>query len=182
MANPNPQVFAQTFESLFKRALEGRIDPATKGKLKEIGVDLDKPLLPVYPFATWMQSVALCAAAVHPGKRPEEARYLLGRAVITGYGQTVLGRALLRFLKLMGPTLAIRNATNSFKTGNNFTETRLEELGPGKVNLWMNDVGGYPEFTAGILAAGVEAAGGKDVKVDHQHRAPSATYKISWSA
>lgn len=142
-------VFAQTLESLFGRALGRKLSPETKARLRVLGIDLDRPWEATYPFGAWMEAVAITAGAIHPDKSSVEGRYLLGRAVILGYAETVTGRALMRFLKLMGPTQTLRNATNSFKTGNNFTETRLTELGPGLADLWMNDVGGYPEFTAG---------------------------------
>ncbi len=175
-------VFAQTLESLFGRALGRRLPAETKARLRVLGIDLDKPWEATYPFGAWMEAVDVTARALHPDKGPVEARYLLGRAVTLGYAETMTGRALMRFLKLMGPTLTLRNATNSFKTGNNFTETRLTELGPGRADLWMNDVGGYPEFTAGIIAAGVEVAGAKDVRVAFDHHVPAATYHVSWRA
>lgn len=174
-------VFAQTFESLFVRALGGETDPRLKSKLKEIGVDLERPLEPAYPFDVWMKAVDLSAAAVHPALSPAEARFLLGRALIDGYRQTMIGRATLRFLKVMGPHKAVETAANAFKTGNNYTETRLEDVGPRQVELWLNEVGPFPEFTAGIVAAGVEASGASEVKVDCiAHDGHAATYAISW--
>ncbi|MBI5545876.1 MAG: DUF2378 family protein [Deltaproteobacteria bacterium] len=179
---PEQLVFAQTFESLFVRALGGKIDEGMRARLRELGVDVDR-LEPAYPFATWMKAVALAASMVYPEKPPPEAQQLLGRAVIEGYRATLIGRTLLRFLKVMGPRTAVSTATNAFKTGNNYTETRLRELGPTSVELWMNEVGPFPEFTQGILAAGVEASGARGVKISYsKHDGHAALYSISWES
>lgn len=175
-------VFAQTLEGLYVRALGGRINRATIARLREIGVDLERPLSPAYTFDVWMKSLALVGAAVFPDKSPEEGRFQLGKAFIEGFRQTTIGRALLRFLRLIGPRKALETAANAFKTGNNYTETRVRDLAPAKVELWMNEVGPYPEFSAGLILAGVEASGARDVRVHcTQHDGHAATYVIEWT-
>lgn len=175
-------VFGSTFEGLFQRALGEKIDAKTKQRLKTAGVDVDQPLKSTYPFDTWMQAIAICAEGVHPDLSPLEGRRQLGRALVTGYQQTLVGRAMLRFVKFKGPRKALDSCRNTMRSGNNYTETTLKEVAPTCVELWMNVVGPYPEFTAGIFEAGIEVSGGSACQVDVvSHDGMAATYKISWN-
>ena len=174
-------VFSPTFEGLFQKALGDKLDAKTRERLRAIGVNLDKPLEPAYPFATWMKAIAVCAEDVHTDVSPVEGRRRLGQALVTGYRETFIGRAMLRYLKIKGVRKAIETCRKTFKSGNNYTETTITEIGPNCVELWMNIVGEYPEFTAGIIEAGVEVAGGteRDVRIV-SHDGTAATYRITW--
>jgi uncharacterized protein (TIGR02265 family) len=175
-------VFGPTFEGLFQRALGNQIDSGTKDRLKAAGVDVDLPLAPTYPFDTWMQAIAICAEGVHPSLAPVEARRQLGRALVTGYRQTLVGRALLRFVKFKGTRKMLDGLRNTLRSGNNYSEVTIKDLSPTSVEIWTNVVGPYPEFTAGILEAGVEESGASSWKVEvAAHDGMAATYRVSWS-
>jgi uncharacterized protein (TIGR02265 family) len=175
-------VFSHTVEGLYQRALGGRIDSACLGRLRDIGLDLGRPLLPAYPFDVWMKSIAIVAENVFPGVQPVEARRRLGEELIRGYRETYLGRATLAVAKVFGPKRTLRRSAHNFRSGNNYTEVKIEETGPTSMEMWMNLVGPYPEFTQGIISAGMEVAGAHDVKVEISHHdGEAATYRIAWS-
>jgi hypothetical protein len=67
MAPANPEerlVFTPAMEALFVRALGRMVTPDLVSSLRELGIDLEKPLLPAYPFSQWVRALELSAAAL----------------------------------------------------------------------------------------------------------------------
>ncbi|MDY7229235.1 DUF2378 family protein [Hyalangium rubrum] len=176
-----PLVFEQTVEALFVRALGRRLTPECKSRLRQAGLDVDQKLKPAYSFTSWMTFVCIAAQELYPGLPVEEGAFKLGEAYIDGFRETMLGRAVLSLLRVLGPRRTLARATQNFRAGNNFTECRLKELGPTQFELWMNDVGSSPAFTAGIIHAGLRVAGAQDIRVEPSGYAGDAcTYQLSW--
>jgi uncharacterized protein (TIGR02265 family) len=175
-------VFEQTIEAVFVRALHGRVTPNCKARLRQAGLDLDRKLRPAYPFDAWMTFLRITAEELFPGEPLEQGAFQIGEACIDGFRETMLGRAVLSLLRVLGPKRALMRATQNFRAGNNYTESRLKELGPRQFELWMNEVGSLPTFTAGILYAGLRTAGAENVRVDLSgYDGHTCTYCISWS-
>jgi uncharacterized protein (TIGR02265 family) len=174
-------VFEQTVEALL-RASEGRLSAAAKARLRAAGLDVERRLKPSYPFHTWMEFIRIVAEELYPGEPLEQAALRVGEAYVAGFRQTMLGRGVLSMLRVLGPRRTMHRATQTFRAGNNYTESRLRELGPTHVELWMNEVGPLPTFTAGIIRAGLKAAGAQEVEVRlAAHDGHAATYRIRWS-
>jgi uncharacterized protein (TIGR02265 family) len=174
-------VFEQTIEGLFVRGLSGKVTAACQERLKALGIDLSRKLLPAYPFATWMKALEVVTQELYGGEPVDSAMFKLGERFIDGYQHTQLGRALLAMIKVLGPRRALQRSTANFRSGNNFTETKLVDLTPTSNELWMNEVGPYPTFTAGILSAVTRATGAHDVKVETAaFDGHAATYRVSW--
>ncbi|MHB8873222.1 MAG: DUF2378 family protein [Myxococcaceae bacterium] len=145
-------------------------------------MDLNHKLLPAYPAETWFKALDIAAQEIFPGDRKPQALRRLGEQFIDGFRETLLGRAVLALLKVIGPRQALIRATRNFRSGNNYTESRLTELGPASYELWMNEVGPHPTFTAGILAGGLRAAGASQAQVEVlSHDGHACSYKVSWS-
>jgi len=175
-------VFEQTIEGLFIRALGARLTPSAKERLKSAGVDLSRPLLPAYPFDTWMTSLKIAAEEVFASHAQDEAMFKLGELLIDGYKETFLGRAVLGFVRVLGPRRTLGRSTQNFRSGNNYTETRVTDLAPNCAELWMNEVGPYPTFTQGILVAALRASGAQDLKVVvSKFDGHAATYQVTWT-
>lgn len=174
-------VFEQTVEALL-RAAEGRLGAAGKERLRAAGLDVERKLKPSYPFHAWMEFIRIVAEELYPGEPLEEAARKVGEAYVAGFRQTMLGRGVLSMLRVLGPRRTVHRATQTFRAGNNYTESRLRELGPTHMELWMNEVGPLPTFTAGIIRAGLLAAGAQEVEVKlAAHDGHAATYRIRWS-
>jgi len=174
-------IFEQTIEALFVRALGGRLTPDCKARLRQAGLDVDQKLKPAYPFKSWMTFIRIAAEELFPGVPLPEGTFKLGEAHIEGFRETMLGRAVLSLLRVLGPRRALNRATQNFRSGNNYTESRLTELGPGRFELWMNEVGDFPSFTAGIIHAGLTIAGAKELQVEPSgYDGHACTYRISW--
>jgi uncharacterized protein (TIGR02265 family) len=175
-------VFEQTIEALFHRALNGRLTPACKARLREAGLDVDQKPRPAYPLASWMTFLRITAEELHPGEPLEQAAFKLGQAYIEGFRETMLGRAVMSLLRVLGPRRALARTSQSFRSSNNYQESRLTELGPRHFELWMNEVGSLPTFTAGLLHGGMKVAGARDIVVDFSgYDGHACTYRIQWS-
>ncbi|HYI02408.1 DUF2378 family protein [Hyalangium sp.] len=174
-------VYEQTIEALFVRALGGRLSPECRARLREAGLDVTQKLKPAYPFRAWMTFIRIAAEELYPGMPLAESTFKLGEAYVEGFRETMLGRAVMSLLRVLGPRRTVLRATQNFRAGNNYTETRVAEMGPARFEVWMNEVGEFPDFTAGIIHAGVRASGAKELRVElFDYDGHACTYRISW--
>ncbi|MDY7225874.1 DUF2378 family protein [Hyalangium rubrum] len=174
-------VFDQTLEGLFVRGLAGRVTPTLKGHLREAGVDLDRKLLPAYPFATWCWCVRLAARELYASQPEEHAYRHLGERMVDGYRVTMLGRALFSVLQMLGPRRVVGRAQQSFRSGNNYTEVRIQDLAPAHLELWVNEAGPTRYLVQGAMMAGLRGCGVKEVQVEvHAFSADDVTFHVKW--
>lgn len=175
-------VFEQTIEGLFIRALGRRLTPSMIARLKTVGLDLEKKLLPAYAFTTWMMTLRVAAEELYPGHSLDDALFKVGELMITGYQETFMGRAVLGMIRVIGPKRTLLRSTRAFRSGNNYTEARVTEVGPSCMDVWMNEVGPYPSFTAGIMHGAMVAAGARSAKVEMSgHDGHACSYRVSWA-
>ncbi len=175
-------VFGVAVEALFLRALDGRVDAACRGRLRDVGIDLDEPVLAAYPAEVFHRAVAIAAAAVHPALPPDQAQFEVGRAHIDGFIGTYPGRMMLGLARQLEPRTILEYTATFIRLGNNFTESRCRALGDGKVELWMNHVYGVPHWYRGIIHRGLELAGVRGLDVRHAGGEEAATYAEGWQA
>ncbi len=175
-------VFEQTIEGMFVRGLQGRLSPRARERLKAAGIDVSAPLRPAYPFEIWMAGLKVAAEEVFSSHSEQEAMFKLGELLIDGYRETLLGRAVLGMVRVLGPKRTLLRSTQNFRSGNNYTETRLVEVSPTCTELWMNEVGPFPSFTQGILLAAMRASGAPGLQVElKDYDGHAATYRVSWA-
>ncbi len=175
-----PVVFSQAVEGLL-RAIGSRLDDTAKDKLRALGLDPRARLEPAYQLAVWTEVMRYGATLVAPGKPASEQMFELGRRFIEGYAETLVGKAMLTAIRVFGPRRTLERMSRNFRSGNNYTETKLEPVGPTEFKLWFNEVK-EPEFYRGMLSAGVERAGAKGLEVKTvSHDATGATFSIRWT-
>jgi uncharacterized protein (TIGR02265 family) len=176
-------VYAGTVEALFLKALENRLTPACRMRLRDAGLDLDQKLSPTYTLEQWKQFLRIAADHVYAGMPAEAAYYSLGERFIDGYFSSLFGRALLGMARLLGPRRALTQAKLCFRTSTNCSEVRIVEKGPTELEFWLTDTGAdLPTFVAGALARAAEAAGGQRVvAIPEGFDGQSATYHVRWS-
>lgn len=172
-------VFEQTMEGLL-RALRPRMTPGCKTRLKAAGLDIDATLLPAYSFDVWMKCLVASAEATWPDQSRDVALFRLGEAFIEGYRETFLGRAVLGLIRVLGPRRALHRATRNFRSGNNYTDTKITELSPTHLELWMNEVGPWPTFTQGLVEAALRASGVVPKVEIKNHDGHACTYLCTW--
>lgn len=172
-------VFGSSYEALI-RVMGDKLDADFATKLKAQGVDI-KAINPAYPYETWVESLELAMAVLWPGASKDEATYRMGRAMFDSWGHTLMGRALLPLLRLLGPKRGIERMTRNFRSSNNYAETKVTARGPTEYELWLNLVA-FPHYYRGLLEAGLVASGAKDAKVEVVSHAPTgeAVLLLSW--
>lgn len=174
--------FAQTWEGLFSRALEGKVTPRLKERLRSEGLNLDAPLEPGYPAEKWPRYVGITLEELYPNVPRERAANQLGRVFFEGYQRTLMGKALAVLMRAIGPSRTLSRMGRSFQTGNNYTQTRTEVLGPGDVKLWFNEVHGLPWFFAGVIESGAEIVSARNCTVEVMDTDGHAcTLRIRWT-
>jgi uncharacterized protein (TIGR02265 family) len=172
-------IFAQTFEGLF-RSVQARLTPVLQQGLKERGVDPTRTLLPAYSHEVFAEVMLYLAATLHPGVPEDEAVKLLGRGFMEGFGETMIGRAMLAAMRLIGPRRTLERVSRQFRTGNNYTETKLTAVGEREYELWVNEVR-LPGWYMGIVGRGLELAGATQVQVVLTGReGRSGTFRVTW--
>jgi uncharacterized protein (TIGR02265 family) len=175
-------LFSHTVEG-FQRALGPLLTDVAKEQLAAVGIDFRRPLEPAYSVKVWAEAMSLGSEWVAPGQPRGVQLFELGRRFIDGYAATLVGSAMLAVIKLMGPTRTLARMTRNFRSGNNYTETTLKELGPNDWELGFNLVF-HPDFYRGLVTAGLTRAGAREAEValvshDAQLR---AVYRVTWKA
>jgi len=168
-----------SIEGLF-RALAGRITPPLAEQLAAVGVT---------PHSGPVDTQSMCAAvrlisgALYGSLAPAVAERELGRVFVRGYGRTLVGAALLQFMRMIGPKASLERMQRNLRTGTNFVETRFTSVAPGVAELWFNDDGGIPEFFAGIVEEGAKYTGAKQATVEVVARDESGafTIRVAWT-
>ena len=172
-------VFSPTVEGLF-RAL-GPLDADTRAKFRAIGFDPAR-LEPAYPVDQYVAMQRL-AVEVFAGDMPFDLGIeTLGRRFVDGYGETLIGRAVLASLKLLGPRRTLERLTRTLSTGTSFFETKLTEPSPGVRQLWLNRVT-YPGWYVGLIRRGLELAGAQDIDLkvlNHEGPGLGLTLEVRW--
>jgi uncharacterized protein (TIGR02265 family) len=179
---PEKLIFDHTVESLL-RALKRPITPEQIKGLDALGIDLSKPLLPAYPIEIYSALIGFIGRQRWPDLPEEQADFEVGRAFIEAYTtQTMMGKALKGVLRVVGPHRAIERMSRTFRSANNYTETRLQRLGPASYELWFNFVlrAGY---FRGMVHETLTLCGVKQIEVKTvAQQVPEVTFHVSWQA
>jgi uncharacterized protein (TIGR02265 family) len=171
-------IFSQTVEGLLRAV--GPLPPEARARLKALGLDVDKPLLPAYPLDQFVAVMDVVGALVAPGQSPLEQTRLLGQRFMDAYRETLIGRAMVAGMRIIGPWRTLERLSHKFRTGNNFSETHLSRLGPTEAKLWCNHVS-RPGWYVGVIGRGLELAGAQDVAVTViDQDAAGGTFHVRW--
>ena len=127
-----------------------------------------------------MAGLKVVAEALYPQQPLEASMFQVGTHFLDGYRETFLGRAVLGMIRVLGPRRTLQRATQNFRSGNNYTETRVTELSPTCIELWMNEVGPYPTFTAGVMHAALSSAGVEPTITVWAFDGHACTYRCAW--
>jgi len=175
-------VFEHTLESLL-RTLEQPYTPAQIAELDALGINLSKPLLPGYSAEVYAGLIDLVTRQRWPELPREQGHFEAGRAFIQAYSETLLGRALSGLLRTIGPHRVLERMSRTFRSANNFTETRLRKVGPASYELWFN-FASRPPFFAGMVHEVLTRCGVKqpEVKLIAGAEGTEVTFHVSWQS
>jgi uncharacterized protein (TIGR02265 family) len=141
--------FRDAFEALFLRDLKDVLKPAHRLELKRLGVDLEH-LLPAYPATTLRAALLVVGPLVAPERSDFEQQVELGRRLTRGYFDTLLGRAMSKMMRLVGPDRGITRIGRSFRTLTNYLDARLLEKRAGYGRVSFSPVEGLAGLLLGI--------------------------------
>ncbi len=175
-------VFATAVEALFVRELGATLSGVGRRLLRDVGLDLERPLEVAYPLAQWKVFLHIAAQVLYPHLPSVEAHWWMGIHFVEGYLQTSMGRVLAELAPVLGPRRMLERIGADLSSGNNFSEVRLVEHAPRYVELWMNDVlDDYSSFAAGLILRAQQMAGARNVSVDvWSFDGTAATFLIRW--
>lgn len=171
--------FDQAIEGLWLKAIADWITPSLRASLKTQGIDLDKPLLPGYPAQVVARCLKITATALFPGQDEDTALREVGRLFLLGYQQTLIGRAVIQVLRLIGPRRSLERMQTNFRSVN-YIKTRFTSLGPTSGELWINHVDEVPAYFAGIIQQGGSFSGAKSVDVTWAPKDGGCAFQVSW--
>jgi uncharacterized protein (TIGR02265 family) len=172
-------IFSQTFEGIF-RALGPQLDPTLAERLRAVGIDPGQSLRPAYPLQVFLDAVRVIGEQRFPALAPAERDRSLGREFMDGYAQTMVGRAMVGMMRVIGPRRTLERLSRQFRTGNNFSETRLSERTPTQFELWCNQVS-VPGWYCGLLERGLEQAGAQGPRAELlQLDETGGTFRVTW--
>ena len=171
-------IFAQTFEGLLRCARP--LEPSLEHALRALGLDPSARLEPAYPVEVFRQVMGLLGPHLAPGQPPDEQAFVLGQRFMAGYEQTLVGRAMMAVFRVIGPERGLERLARQFRTGNNFSETRVRRLRSGVFEVWCNQVT-LPGWYRGLITAGLSAAGARNLSVAFTgHDAGGGTFEVRW--
>nr|WP_228530592.1 MULTISPECIES: DUF2378 family protein [Myxococcaceae] len=174
-------IFPQTVEGLFVRGLASKMSPELKGRLREEGLDLERPLAAGYPAERFARWVRIASEVLYPGLPEEQALRRVGRHFFSGYMDTLMGKALAPLMRVLGPRRTLERMERNFRSGSNYIAVRTEAAGPTEMVLHFNDVHRIPGYFAGVIEQGAEVTGAKGTIVEVLPApAPGCALRVRW--
>lgn len=152
-------VFEQTFEGLFLTGLRASMSPELQHVLMQRGLDLSRKLRPAYSHQVWTECCVAAAKQLHPIDPLELGLRKLGEAVVDGFSNGFLGRALFGVVRVLGPERALARTRQNFRSGNNYSDATVTKLGDTLHEVWMNEPGPTRYVCQGIILAALREMG-----------------------
>lgn len=174
--------FSPVIEAVFLKGLGPSLTPALKAEIKKLGIDLDKKLEPAYPVTQVHKAFKVVMRAIYPTLSEEEAFHELGLSSMRGYSETLLGKALMQILKLIGVRRSLLRMHTTMSAGNNYIETSSNVVTANCIELIFSDVSGMPSFYQGIIEEGARMAHAKNLRISTGAGStpPGHTFRVEW--
>ncbi len=176
-------VFAPSVEALLIRGVGTRMTSHLRDQLRGLGIDLEKPLLPAYRSDVWQQAVDLIAQELHPGSSMGEAQRKLGESTVSGWEQTLIGKAMITLTKLYGPRRILLRFPQMSKSSNNYSSMTVKEVSPLELEMVCHPFEGWPEYVQGCICAVASMAGAKEPRVEvvrHDRATEQLVLRTTW--
>jgi uncharacterized protein (TIGR02265 family) len=166
---------ARAVEALFGRGLGRPLPPRLHRRLRELGVDLSRPLLPAYARRTVEAALEVAAEELAPGHAPPRAHRLLGERLARGFVTSVRARAIVTAARAFGTERSIARAAGSHPTPTNFMHLKLTREHAGRYLVHLTWRPPFPELIEGICAGLLVALGAHAVQVEPREGPVDAT-------
>lgn len=169
-AQTPPRVPASVMEGLFVRGLHA--DGKLAEGLLELGYDIRKPELN-YSILTWQRGVNLARQELFGHMSDDEAYRLLGRKLVAGFLETLVGRVVAVALPMIGPARVVDRLPRYLAMmGRDDLEVTITTVTERSRRIYFPDRYNRPEFFAGALEVALERASARQFLVTVEERTP----------
>ena len=176
-------IYRHTVEAFTQQVLlrRGLLSLEFDRELKALGFDASRPKETSLPV--WIAMLKACAARVSPGLPEVEGLEEVGREMLRGYVDGLVGKALFMVLRLIGPRRALLRMMENYRTADSLTTVKATEKGPTSIELEFNSSFGVPTYIRGLLSESVIQMRAHEPKVEVLDLASGATrFTVSWAA
>ena len=174
-------IYSEVIEGLIQYGLGGRVPSRLRERLGDLGLDVER-LPSTFPVVTWLKCLRTITEELFPGVPEEEAFRRLARQHVEGYGRTLMGRATLRVMRLLGPRRMVNRLPSMLSATDNYTAGTVEQLGDTQFVLSLNSNVQPPSYAESLFETLLSACGAVQPQAKRQEsREDSSTYLLSWS-
>lgn len=167
-------------ESLF-RGLGDRLTPALKEKVRAVGIDLDRKLLPAYPREVWVRVVDVVAEDLKAGTDLAASRRELGRRITDGFAETALGKLMAPGVRFIGVRRVLQRLPKQLTMSNNFMKVALVEQPGDCVRVEVREPVPSADFLCGVIEAIAGYAGAKSCDVTFADEGTLIAFTVKWT-
>lgn len=172
--------FQNVVEGLFVRGLGPTLSATDKVALANVGLKLDK-LLPAYSEGVMLEALRIAGPLVLPRGNFEEQQHELGVRMVKGYFDTLLGKAMVGVVKLVGPERGISRLDRNLRTLTNYLNARIVTRAERSADVEVEPVGPLMHFIVGILhGSGSLDDDGKSGATLVSHSGEKCVVRLSW--
>lgn len=173
-------IYSEVVEGLIQHGLRGQVSLRLRERLRQLGLDVDR-LPSSFPVVKWWPCLYVIVEETFPGVPVQEGFRRLARQHVEGYGRTLLGRATLRVLRLLGPKRMVQRMPNVLSSTDNYTVGTVREREPSAWELTLNSNGQPPGYIESLFESLLEACGAREPVVKAVASSPdSSTWLLSW--
>jgi uncharacterized protein (TIGR02265 family) len=174
-------IYSEVIEGLIQHGLGGHVPSRLRERLGDLGLDVDHPPS-TFPVVTWLKCLRVIIEELFPGVPMDEAFRRLARQHVEGYGRTLMGRATVRVMRLLGPRRMVQRLPSMLSATDNYTAGTVEERGPTEFVLTLNSSQQPSVYVESLFEAMLSACGAVEPRVKQQEsHEDRATYLLTWS-
>lgn len=171
-------VFESSFSTLLL-AFKPQLTAPVSAELKAAGLDVTR-LLPAYPVEVFRAVVQIIGRAAFPDLPAPEQHFKVGRAYLSTFSGTLMGRALRTLAAAAGNRRTVDWLRRGFSSTNNFTVTRLQTVDEHTVHVIVEGIT-LVDFLRGVLdSAGDWTRGAKAQVRVLAFDGNTATFELRW--
>jgi uncharacterized protein (TIGR02265 family) len=177
-------IYENAVEGMFLKGFGKKLTPRLKAELKEIGLDVDAPLKTTYPGVLINKCTEALRRHLYAHEKDDLKAYIdIGSTTLDGYFDTIMGRAMVSVLRIVGYERIIDRLPRQMASGTNYQFVTVKRTKPGEAEVHCSDCKPHPGINVGVLG---RAFGhyfqAPDFKiVIHKLDETGCTYLLNWT-
>ena len=174
-------IYRHTVEAFVERVVlrRGLLSLEFDRELKAIGVDPSRPK--EVSLEVWLSLLRAAAKRLSPEKPLEDGLEDVGREMVRGYQDGLVGRGLFILLRLLGPRRALLRVKENFATADSVTSVNVLELSPTCIQFeFVSQFTTVPTYARGILLEALAQLKVRDPKVKMEVKDSGETVFTAW--